>query len=108
MVRRANAVPPLSSHHNDATVRLLNAQGLPADTPLGITSSGRVRHIVMWERPAVAGTKDTLCSLFRPGTSFLRDAQDYDNQPLCGACLKTLEADVLRAKEAMRGEVDNP
>jgi len=106
MVRRSNVVPPLPTDHNADTVAALAAEGLPADTPLGITSQGRVRHIIMWERPGVDSTKNTLCALFRPGVSFLRVATQADEDPICGACLRTLEAEVMRAKEAMRGEVD--
>jgi hypothetical protein len=106
VVRRANVVPPLPSNHSPATIELLASEGLPADTPLGITSQGRVRHIIMWERPGVDSTKNTLCCLFRPGVSFLRVAGVADEEPICGACLRTLEAEVMRAKEAMRGEVD--
>lgn len=113
MARRQAVVPPLVSEHNTLTQRLLRAEGLPINAPLAITTGGRVRHVIMWARTANESAngiaehdKDTLCNLFRPGTSLLRDATVEDNQSLCGACLKTLEADVMRAKEAMRGEPD--
>lgn len=109
MARRKVVVPPLESDHTPATQRLLKGEGLPINAALAITTGGRVRHVLMWARTANESangvlSKDTLCNLFRPGTSLLRDATVEDNQPLCGACLKTLEAEVLRAKEAMRGE----
>lgn len=110
MVRRAVAPPKLVSSHTDTTQRQLTREGLPINTPLGITTGGRVRHIIMWAHAgkntptSITTQKDTLCSLFRPGTSLLREAGVGDTQSLCIACLKTLEAEVMRAKEAMRGE----
>lgn len=87
--------------HTSATQRQLKDEGLPSDQPLWVTSSGRVRHLTMNDRGIV---NKTLCNLFRRGSSVMRPADRSGDEALdlCGACLRTLEAEVFRAKEAMK------
>jgi hypothetical protein len=95
------AVPLPPGVHDEATKKALRENGLPEDTTLGVTSGGRTRHLVF----ATPGENpDTLCKLFRPGTSMLRFAKIEDTEPLCQQCLKTLGAEVMRAKHAMRNQ----
>lgn len=90
--------------HTKATQALLRANGLPGDVTLGLTSGGRTRHLVV----ALAGQKpNTLCKLFRPGTSLLRLSKVEDVEPLCQQCLRTLGAEVMRAKFAMKDQKED-
>jgi hypothetical protein len=101
-VRPLKSLPPPANTTNSlATQTVLKRDGLPVDTLLGITSGGNVRHIAHTTGTVVDGA---LCNLFRPGTSLMRLALEDDEQKLCNSCLKTLEAEVMRAKEAMKGE----
>ena len=87
--------------HTPDTQKILKKNGLPQDVLLGVTTGGRVRHIAV---PHGTRLVDSLCRLFRRGTSIMRPATTDDKQPLCRMCLRTLDAEVLRAKEALKNE----
>jgi hypothetical protein len=93
----------LKGNNDETTQRQLLSEGLPLNAVLGITTGGTVRHLVHAQGSTITSS---LCNLFRPGSSLITKTTRENHEPLCRACLRTLEAEVMRAKEAMKHQKD--